>query len=69
MTRASGLEVKFRTQSPAGGSRLAALDILALPLVLLRCPPCHPGTPTGFVLSELHFQPTSVAPGCLCANR
>ena len=48
-------------QSPAGASRLITLEILAIPLVLLWFPPHQPGTPPGFVLSQLHFQSTNGA--------
>ena len=47
-------------QSPVGASRLAALKILAIPQVLLRFSPCHPGAPSGFVLSGLRFHATSI---------
>jgi len=50
-----------REQSPVGASRVAALDILAMPLVLLRCPPSHPGASAGFVLSERRFHATGEA--------
>ncbi len=58
---ASGLEPKFRKQSPVGASRLAALKILAIPQVLLWFSFCHPGAPSGLVLSELRFHATSSA--------
>ena len=46
-------------QSPFGASRISALEILAIPLVLLRFPPWHPGAPSGFVLPELGLHATS----------
>ena len=54
----SGLEMKFGMQSPVAASRLAALEILAIPLVLLRFPPFQTGATPGFVLPELHLQST-----------
>jgi hypothetical protein len=46
-------EMKF-VVSAAASFHPAALEILAIPLVLLRFPPCHPGSPTGLMLSKLH---------------
>ena len=55
----SGPLMRSVVQSLAGTSRLAALEILAIPLVLLRFPPCQSGAPASFVLHGSHQQPTS----------
>jgi hypothetical protein len=54
----SGLKLKLGVQSVVAASHPAALEILAIPPVLLRFPPCRAGATSPFVLPQLQFQST-----------